>query len=71
MPLDTFPDALRAQTEAQRRLGGAERLATACRMSQAMRDMALARIKSRQSVPDERLALEQLMAELYGFRRNP
>lgn len=71
VPLDTSPDALRAQTEAQRRLGGAERLATACRMSQAVRELALARIKSRQSMPDGRQALEQLMAELYGFRRNP
>ena len=70
MPFDTSPDALRAQTEAQRRLGGAERLATACRMSQAMRELALARIKSRQCEPNERQALEQLMAELYGFRRN-
>jgi hypothetical protein len=71
VPFDTSPEALRAQTEAQRRLGGAERFLTACRMSQAVRDLALARIRSRQSEPDERQALEQLMAELYGFRRNP
>ena len=71
VPFDTSPEALRAQTEAQRRLGGAERFLTACRMSQAVRELALARIRSRQSEPDERQALEQLMAELYGFRRNP
>ena len=71
MPFDTSPDALRAQTEAQRRLGGAQRFATACRMSQSVRDLALARIRLQQSEPDERQALEQLMAELYGFRRVP
>ena len=71
MPLDTSREALRAQTEAQRRLGGAQRFATACRMSQSVRDLALARIKSRQSEPNEQQALEQLMAELYGFRRVP
>jgi hypothetical protein len=40
-------------------------------MSQAVRELALARIKSRQSKPDEAKALEQLMVELYGFRRRP
>jgi hypothetical protein len=40
-------------------------------MSQSVRDLALARIRLRQSEPDERQALEQLMAELYGFRRVP
>ena len=69
MPFDTAPDAQRAQTEAQRRLGGEGRFLTACRMSQAVRELALARIRSRQSEPDEAKALEQLMVELYGFRR--
>jgi hypothetical protein len=64
-------DAQRAQTEAQRRLGGEGRFLTACRMSQAVRELALARIRSRQSEPDEAKALEQLMVELYDFRRRP
>ncbi len=69
MALDTSPEAQRAQTEAQRRLGGEGRVLTACRMSQMVRSMALARIKSQPDHPDDAQALEQLMVELYGFRR--
>jgi hypothetical protein len=69
VPFDTSAPAQQAQTEAQRRLGGEGRLLTACRMSQAIRELALARIKSRQSEPDDGKALDQLMVELYGFRR--
>jgi hypothetical protein len=38
-------------------------------MSQAVRELALTRIKSRQREPDDGKALDQLMLELYGFRR--
>ena len=69
MAFDTSPDAQRAQTEAQRRLGGEGRGLTACRMSQAVRALALARIKARADQPDNAQAMEQLMVELYGFRR--
>lgn len=47
VPFDTAPDALRAQTEALRSLGGERRLLTACRMSQAVCELALARIRLR------------------------
>ena len=67
--LDTTPDALRAQTEAQRRLGGVQRFRTACMMSQALRDLAAARIRSSHPELDERGVLDRLLAELYGFRR--
>jgi hypothetical protein len=67
---DTTPEALRVQTEAQRRLGGPRRLLMAFRMSQTMRELALARIRKQNPSFDERAVLDQLMWELYGFRRN-
>jgi hypothetical protein len=67
---DTTPEALRVQTEAQRRLGGPGRLLMAFRMSQTIRDLALARIRKQNPTFDERAVLDQLMWELYGFRRN-
>jgi hypothetical protein len=66
---DTSPEAMRAQTEAQRRLGGAQRFRTACMMSQTLRDLATARIHSMHPELDERGVLDHLLAELYGFRR--
>jgi hypothetical protein len=66
---DTSPEAMRAQTEAQRRLGGAQRFRTTCMMSQTLRDLAIARIHSMHPELDERGVLDQLLAELYDFRR--
>ncbi len=68
--LDTTPDALRAQTEAQRRLGGAKRFLTACRMSQTLRECALRRIRSEAPHLDEKRVVERLVDELYGVRRD-
>jgi hypothetical protein len=67
---DTTPEALRIQTDAQRRLGGPGRILMACRMSQTIRDLAMARIKKQNPSFDDRAVLDQLMWELYGFRRN-
>ncbi|MFC1643019.1 hypothetical protein ACFL5O_10115, partial [Myxococcota bacterium] len=67
--LDTSPEALRAQTEAQRRLGGPQRFRTACMMSQTLRTLAIARILAGHPDLDERGILDHLMVELYGFRR--
>jgi len=67
--LDTTREALGAQTEAQRRLGGVQRFRTACMMSQTLRDLAAARIRSSHPELDERGVLDRLIAELYGFRR--
>ena len=60
---------MRAQIEAQRRLGGAQRFRTACMMSQTLRDLAIARIRAMHPELDERGVLDQLLADLYGFRR--
>lgn len=62
---------MRAQTEAQRRLGGEERFRTACLMSQSLRELALTRIRRAHPELDERGVLDQLLMELYGFRRVP
>ncbi len=70
VPLDTTSDALQAQTEAQRRLGGPERLRTASMMSQSVRDMAISRVHHSNPTLDEAAILEQLIFELYGIRRD-
>jgi hypothetical protein len=67
---DTSPDALHAQTEALRRLGGSERFRTACMMSQALREMAIARIRDAHPELDDRGVIAELLFELYGFRNN-
>jgi hypothetical protein len=66
---DTSPDALREQTLAQRRLGAAGRLRTACMMSQALHEMAKAQIRKRHPELGERAVLEHLVFQRYGIRR--
>lgn len=68
---DTSPEALRVQTLAQRRLGGAERFRLACRMSQTLRDMARRRIAAKHPTLDEAALAAELLRELYGFEREP
>jgi hypothetical protein len=70
VPLDTSPRALRVQTQVQRRMGGSRRFRLACEMSQTMRQMARSRITSRRPDLDERGILDEMMRELYGFRRD-
>ncbi|HEY6728394.1 MAG TPA: hypothetical protein VI197_30495 [Polyangiaceae bacterium] len=69
MLADTERDAEIVQREVQRRLGPGERFRTACQMSQTMREMAVMRIRSKHPELDEQGILDQLMWELYGFRR--
>ncbi|MBK7579489.1 MAG: hypothetical protein IPI67_04705 [Myxococcales bacterium] len=68
---DTSPEALRVQTLAQRKLGGVGRFRLACRMSQALRDMARRRIASKHTDLDEPELSAELLRELYGFERRP
>jgi hypothetical protein len=70
VPLDTSPEALRVQTLAQRRMGGPSRFRLACEMSRTIREMARARIAARRPDLDEQGIVNELMRELYGFRRN-
>ena len=61
---------MRVHAEAQRRLGAYERFRTACLMSQTMRDMAISRIRMAHPELSEQGIFDQLLFELYGFRRN-
>lgn len=65
---DTTADALREQTRAQRRLGAAGRLRTACWMSQSIADLAKARIRARHPEFDERAVIAELILERHGVR---
>lgn len=67
---DTLPEALEVQTLAQRRLGGVRRFRLACQMSQTLRDLARARIATKHHELDEAGIRDELLRELYGFRRD-
>ena len=67
---DTHSDALHAQTLAQRRLGGARRFRLACQMSRTVREMARARIAAKHPEWDGAAIRDELLRELYGFRRD-
>ena len=70
MPLDTSVDAARVQTEIHRALGAPRRLQLACQMSDTVRDLARARIRSKHPEFDESATSDRLIWELYGVRRN-
>ena len=70
MPLDTSAEAAKVQTEIHRALGGQRRLQLACQMSEAVRDLARARIRSKHPEFDESATRDWLTWELYGVRRN-
>ncbi len=67
---DTSREAELVQRTVQRRLGQKQRFRTACQMSVTLRDMAVARIRAQYPELDERGVLDQLLWELYGFRRD-
>jgi hypothetical protein len=70
MPLDTSAEAAQIQTEIRRALGGAGRLELACQMSESVRELARARIRSKHPEFDESASRNWLTWELYGVRRN-
>ena len=55
---------------AQQRLGPSQRFATAYRMSETVRNLAIARIRQRNPELDDRGVLDALMANLNRFRRD-
>jgi hypothetical protein len=67
--LDTTPEAMQVQAEVHRRLGGFRKLLIACRMSDSIRDMARARIRTQHPDFDEIAVRDELIWELYGYRR--
>ena len=66
---DTSSDAARVQALVHRRMGGPRKLMMACQMSDAVRAMAIARIRSRHPELNEREIRDELIWELYGVRR--
>lgn len=70
MALDTSTEAARVQTEIHRGLGGPRRLELACQMSETVRELARARIRSKHPEFDEAAIRDWLIWELYGVRRN-
>ena len=70
MLLDTSVEAARVQTEIHRALGAPRRLQLACQLSETVRDLARARIRSKHPEFDETATRDWLIWELYGVRRN-
>jgi len=66
---DTSIEAARIQSLVHRKMGAVRRFAVACDMSEAVREMARARIRAQHPDLDERAVRDQLTWELYGFRR--
>ena len=70
MTLDTSAEAAHIQTEIHRALGAPRRLQLACEMSETVRDLARARIRSKHAKFDDSATRDWLIWELYGVRRN-
>ena len=66
---DTSSEAARVQALVHRRMGGPRKLLMACQMSDAVRALASARIRSRNPELNEREVRDELIWELYGIRR--
>ncbi len=67
---DTTPEAREVQTAVYRRMGGARRVEIALELSELVRDLARARIRQQHPAFDDRAVEDELLWELYGFRRN-
>jgi hypothetical protein len=66
---DTRSDAATIQAAIHRTMGGDRKLALVCEMSSYVRDLALARIRATRPELSEAGARQELMRELYGYRR--
>ena len=66
---DTSAEAAAVQAQVHRAMSGARKVLIACQMSNAVRGMAMARIKASNPSLDEAGVRDQLVWELYGFRR--
>jgi hypothetical protein len=67
--LDTSPEALEVLATVHRKMPGVRKLLLACQMSDSVRTLALARIKTQHPKLDDTQIREQLTWELYGVRR--
>lgn len=66
---DTTPEAQEVQTAIYRRMGGARRVEIAFELSELVRDLARARIRRQHPTFDDRAVEDELLWELYEFRR--
>lgn len=66
---DTTPEAARIQAAVHRKLGVARRFKLACEMSDAVRSIARGRIQAKHPEYDNAAVQDELVWELYGFRR--
>jgi hypothetical protein len=71
MPSDTSPEAAAIQQEIFRRMSTAERLRMALEMSESMRNVALAGLRSRCPELNPEELSRELMRIMYGFVPRP
>ncbi len=66
---DTTAEAADVLAAVHRRLSGPRKVLIACRMSDSIREMVRARIRTRMPQLDEDSVRDELIWELYGIRR--
>ena len=71
MPSDTSPEAAAIQQEIFRRMTAAARLRLALEMSESMRNVALAGLRSRRPDLSTEELFRELMRLMYGFVPEP
>jgi hypothetical protein len=67
MPFDTNPEAAAVQQEIFRRMTAAERLRLALEMSESVRNVALAGLRSRRPELSEKDLSRELIRIMHGF----
>jgi hypothetical protein len=71
MSFDTSPEAAAIQAEIFRRMTPAQRLRLALEMSESIRNIALAGLRSRRPELNEKELSIELMRIMYGFAPQP
>jgi hypothetical protein len=69
MPFDPSPEAAAVQEEIFRRMTSSQRLRLALEMSESLRNVALARLRSRQPELSAEECSRELLRIMYGFAR--
>lgn len=71
MPFDTSPEAATIQEEIFRRMTTAQRLRLALEMSESLRNVALAGVRTRQPELNAHELSRELLRIMYGFAPHP
>ena len=66
---DTSAEAAQVQAGVHRKLGGVRKFLMMCQMSESVRTIACARIRAQHPEFDEAAVRDELLWELYGYRR--